>query len=275
MFARRLAVPLLIALPLYGACSITYLGTSDQVSTDIEAASTPPRAQLAPHPARTPEAVVQVYGARVAQWHGYFGVHTWIAVKRSHADHYIVHEVTRSQLLESGSAILTHTREPDELWYGNAPELLKDVRGSGTEAVIDKIEAAVARYPFADRYRIWPGPNSNTFVAFVLREVPELRADLPATAVGKDYFGPLPFARTPSGTGGQFNVLGVAGIAAGWEEGVELNLFGLTLGIDPNDLALKVPLLGRVGPKRDQEPFIIDVATPETSKTSRSSSALK
>ncbi len=267
MLVRRHALALLIALPLYGACSITYLGTSGQVSSNDEVPQVQPLSPLAPDPATTREAVVQVYGTRVAQWHGYFGVHTWIAVKRSQADHYIVHEVTRSQLHQSGSAILTHTREPDELWYGNAPELLKDVRGSGADALIDRIEAAVARYPFADRYRIWPGPNSNTFVAFVLREVPELRADLPATAVGKDYFGPVPFARTPSGTGGQFNVFGVAGIAAGWEEGVELNLFGLTFGVDPNSFALKLPLLGRVGPKRDHAPFIIDAATAKASST--------
>ena len=45
------------------------------------------------------------------------------------------------------------------------------------------------RYPYADSYRVWPGPNSNTFTAFVLREVPELRVDLPPTAIGKDYLG--------------------------------------------------------------------------------------
>jgi hypothetical protein len=272
MFVRRLAIPLLIALPLYGACSITYLGTSGQVSSNGESAIHEV-APLAPDPATTPEAVVQIYGARVAQWHGYFGVHTWIAVKRTNADHFIVHEVTRSQLLQSGSAILTHTRTPDELWYGNTPQVLKDVRGSGVDALIDRIDAAVARYPFAARYRIWPGPNSNTFVAFVLREVPELRADLPATAVGKDYLGAVPFATTPSGTGGQFNLFGVAGIAASWEEGVELNLFGLTFGIDPNSFALKLPLLGRVGPKRNPAPFIIDAATSDSLSVSHSPSA--
>lgn len=36
---------------------------------------------LAPDPAATPEAVVQVYGARCSGWLGYFGIHTWIAVK--------------------------------------------------------------------------------------------------------------------------------------------------------------------------------------------------
>ena len=38
-------------------------------------------------------------------------------------------------------------------------------------AAIPRMEAAVKAYPFADdgSYRLWPGPNSNTFVATVLR----------------------------------------------------------------------------------------------------------
>ena len=68
--------------------------------------------------------------------------------------------------------------------------LLADRRGEGVDELITRIEAAVDSYPYADTYRVWPGPNSNTFVAHVLRSAPELRADLPATAIGKDYLGP-------------------------------------------------------------------------------------
>ena len=68
--------------------------------------------------------------------------------------------------------------------------------------------------------------------------------DLPAHAVGKDYLGTRVFARTPSGTGGQVNLFGVLGLVAGIEEGIELNLLGLTFGVDPNDVALELPLVG-------------------------------
>ena len=64
-----------------------------------------------------------------------------------------------------------------------------------------RIEAAVASYPYADRYTAWPGPNSNSFVAHVLRAVPELKVDLPSTAIGKDYVEPYFVAGTPTGTG--------------------------------------------------------------------------
>jgi hypothetical protein len=87
--------------------------------------------------------------------------------------------------------------------------------------------------------------------------VPELRVDLPPTAIGKDYLGIVPVALTPSGTGGQVSVLGIVGVAAGWEEGVELNLLGLTFGLDPRSLSIKLPLLGRIGPS-EAEPLILD-----------------
>jgi hypothetical protein len=202
---------------------------------------------LAPDPASTPEAVVQVYGARAVRWRGYFGVHTWIAAKPSGADAYTIYEVNGWRLRRTGSSVAVSERPPDSRWFGNAPTLIAERRGAGVDALIGRIEDAVRSYPYADSYRVWPGPNSNTFVAHVLRAVPELRADLPATAIGKDYLAWPPAARAPSGTGYQLNLFGVLGALAAVEEGVELNVLGLTFGLDPLDLALELPLAGRVG----------------------------
>ncbi len=47
------------------------------------------------------------------------------------------------------------------------------------------------------------------------------------------------------------NLFGVVGALAGVEEGVELNLLGLTFGVDPLDLSLKVPMAGRLGWPRE------------------------
>jgi hypothetical protein len=144
-------------------------------------------------------------------------------------------------------------RPADGYWFGNRPELLSDLRGEGVDEIISRIEAAVATYPYPGTYRVWPGPNSNTFTAHVLRAVPELKVDLPATAIGKDYLGTQLMARTPSGTGGQVSLFGVAGVLAGVEEGVELNLLGLTFGINPKRLSLKLPMVGNIGPGGDAE----------------------
>ncbi len=237
----------LIWFAAYVVLALGYLAFSEQLSArDWRTASREP-AGLAPDPATTPEAVVQVYAARAVGWRGYFGVHTWIAAKRSGADVFTVYEVIGYRLRRTGSSVVVHQRAPDGHWFGNRPELLSDVRGAAVDEIIDRIERAVDHYPYADRYRVWPGPNSNTFTAFVLKHTPELRVDLPPTAIGKDYLGWNPVGTTPSGTGVQVSMLGAAGVLAGLEEGVEINVLGLTLGVDPRNAAIKLPLIGRIG----------------------------
>jgi len=207
---------------------------------------------LAPNPTTTAEPVVQVYAARAVRWRGYFGVHTWVAVKRRDAAEFTTYEVNGWRLRRTGTSVSVDHRAPDARWFGNRPELLADIRGDGADDVITRIEAAVASYPYADTYRVWPGPNSNTFVAHLLRAAPELRADLPANAIGKDYLGPYFVARSPSGTGAQVSLFGVVGALAAIEEGVEVDVLGLTFGIDLLDLSLKVPMAGRIGWPRDE-----------------------
>ncbi len=202
----------------------------------------------APDPATTPEAVIQVYAARTVGVKGVLGVHTWVALKRSGAPRFTRYEVIGWGVDRGASAVRVDRTGPDNYWFGSRPDLLVDVRGDRVDALIDRIEAAVRDYPYPSSYRTWPGPNSNTFTAFVGRAVPELRLDLPPTAVGKDFLpGGAPVGITPSGTGVQLSLLGLAGVLVGWEEGVELNLLGLTFGLDLNRPALKLPGIGRVG----------------------------
>ena len=196
-----------------------------------------------------PAAIVQVYGARAYNWRGAFGIHTWIATKRRNADHYRIDQVIGWNLYRGRSAVsVSRVEAPDFTWFNAAPAVLVEHRGAAAEALIDRIEAAVATYPYPDEYRVWPGPNSNSFTAYVARQVPELGLDLPPTAIGKDYLpdGKL-VDRTPSGTGWQVSLLGLLGVGLAWEEGIELNLLGLSAGIDFNDLALRLPGLGRIG----------------------------
>jgi hypothetical protein len=200
---------------------------------------------LAPNPATVREPVIQVYAARAFGWRGALAVHTWIVVKREGAP-----TLTRYDVVGWGSApsVRENYAAPDGLWYGSRPELLLEQRGAQVEALIDRVEAAVRSYPFDHTYRTWPGPNSNTFVAYIARSVPELRLDVPASAIGKDYL-PLsaPIAAAPSGTGLQASLLGVAGILLAAQEGLEINLLGLSAGVDLASPALRLPGLGRVG----------------------------
>lgn len=229
----------LVAVLLLGPLSVLLFGSLD-LHTDWRVAS---RASsgLAPAPAQEPAALVQVYGARAYNWRGAFAIHSWIATKRRNAADYTVYQATRW-----GKPVVKAQRGPaDLLWYGAQPDLLLQRRGAGVDALIDRIEAAIVAYPYANEYRLWPGPNSNTFTAYVARQVPELGLDLPPTAIGKDF---LPNGRIldhmPSGTGWQISLYGLLGLGAAREEGVELNILGLSAGIDFGKRALRVPGIG-------------------------------
>jgi hypothetical protein len=202
---------------------------------------------LAPEPALHRDAVVQVYAARTFGWRGAFAVHTWLAAKPANADGYTRYEVIGWYSRSGRSTVsVTQPQAPDTEWFSAAPRLVRDLRGADAEAVIARLDAAVASYPHPDAYRAWPGPNSNTFLAHLGRAIPELRLALPSTAIGKDYLpGGQIFARTPSGTGYQASLVGIVGLAAGGDEGFELNVLGLVTGIDFVRPALKVPGIGR------------------------------
>jgi Protein of unknown function (DUF3750) len=201
----------------------------------------------APAPAATPEPVVQVYAARAVSWRGLFAVHTWIVLKPRDADRYTRYEVVGWGVDRGTPAVRVDRMGPDNYWFGARPDVLVQHRGDGVDEMITKIEAAVRAYPYPASYRTWPGPNSNTFTAYVARAVPEMRLSLPSTAIGKDYLpdGALA-ARSPSGTGIQLSVFGMAGMMAGLDEGLELNLLGLTFGVAVKRPALKLPIFGSV-----------------------------
>jgi Protein of unknown function (DUF3750) len=201
-------------------------------------------AGLAPDPATTHEAVVQVYGARTMGVKGIFGVHTWVAVKATDAPSWTVYEIIGWRLRWSDSALAIRDRQPDAPWFGAQVELYADKRGPGVDELIKRIDKAAHGYPYATTYTLWPGPNSNTFTAWIARAVPELQVDLPATAIGKDYIGSNFVSSAPSGSGFQFSVGGVLGVAAGPVDGFELNLLGLNFGA--NGSGLKLPFVGRV-----------------------------
>lgn len=135
-----------------------------------------------------------------------FAVHPWSIYKRQGETAYTRYDVVgwrASQVVQRNYAL------PDGLWYGSTPDLLVDHRGDAVESMIDEVEAAVASYPFADHYLSYPGPNSNTFLAHIGRQVPALKLDLPANAVGKDYRALSdPVGRSASGSGLQMSLLG-------------------------------------------------------------------
>jgi Protein of unknown function (DUF3750) len=149
-----------------------------------------------------------------------------------------------------GQPVRINMHDPDAFWFSDRPRLVADVRGEAAASAIPKIEAAVKSYPYASygSYRVWPGPNSNTFTATVLSAAPELEIAMPPEAVGRDFRADGSFVGlTASHTGVELSIYGLLGAKLGWVEGVEVDVMGLVAGLDLRHPALKIPCFGRLG----------------------------
>lgn len=168
---------LLLVMSLLGACS----SGQDWRTASRESAG------IAPDPAETREAVLHVYGADTWGWRGWFAIHTWIAAKRTGEEAYTIYEVIGWRASRGIPVVRVARDLPDRHWFGARPRLLKEHRGEGVDTLIDAVERAVRDYPWPTQYKVFPGPNSNTFIAWVGRQVPELGLDLPFSAIGSGY----------------------------------------------------------------------------------------
>ncbi len=215
-------------------------------------------AGLLPPASAHPEAAVRVFSAQTVRWRGVFATHCWIVLKPAGAGAY-----TRYDYTAWGDPVRVDGFVADGRWFGRMPSLVYAADGAAAEALIPRMRAAIETYRFRNRgdYRAWPGPNSNTFVAAVMGAVPEMRAALPPTAIGKDY----PYEGrwlwwTPSRTGVRLSLAGYAGVTVAWVEGVELNILGAVAGVDVRKPALKLPGLGRVS----LQPSVFNLQWPGT-----------
>lgn len=244
-FQSRFATPMLVIFLLFIvpilARAALYVASDDPRSWhDADWSSTgllPPAADFSP-------ARVIIFTGTAGAWKGIFSVHSWIVLKRANEPTW-----RRYDVVGWGKPVRLNNWPVDGKWYGNKPEILADISGGDGEELIPRIEQAVKAYDYAQYgdYRIWPGPNSNSFIAAILRSVPELGLALPPNAVGRDFRHGLYAGRTDSGTGFEINLNGLAGLKFGWIEGFELNLLGLVAGVDFRHPGLKLPGFGRIG----------------------------
>jgi Protein of unknown function (DUF3750) len=199
---------------------------------------------LLPPAGESKSARMIVFTATTGAWKGIFSLHSWIVLKPANA-----REWTRYDVVGWGNPVRVNGWPADGRWYGNAPVAIADISGPDAEKLIPRIEAAVSAYRFnrAGDYRIWPGPNSNSFTAAILRAVPELGVALPPNAVGRDFRDRLYAGRTDSNTGVELNLRGFAALKLGWVEGIEIDLFGLVAGLDLRHPGVKLPGFGRIG----------------------------
>ena len=200
-------------------------------------------AGILPLPQDESAARVVILSARTGKWKGIFAEHMAIIYKQENAKAW-----TRYEVVGWGEPVRRDSFEPDALWYGNMPRVIYDLKGPMAASIIPDIEIAISHYPYSSRgsYTVWPGPNSNTFVSWVVRHVEGLDVELPPVAVGKDWLGYAGVAHAPSDTGYTASLAGVIGATLAWEEGAEIHVLGSTIGVDWNDLAIKLPALGKM-----------------------------
>ena len=142
---------------------------------------------VAPDPTEYPDAVVQVYGADVWGIRGRFAIHTWIATKAQHAETYTIYHVLGWRKLRGKSVVSIEEGVPNMKWFGSDPTLLLDKRGEDARKLIGQIDQAARQYPYPNSYTMWPGSNSNSFIAWIALKVPAFELALPAKALGKNW----------------------------------------------------------------------------------------
>ncbi len=187
---------------------------------------------------------VFLMAARTGGLKGAFSVHCWIVIKRSGDSGY-----DRYDKVGWGHPVRKNAYQPDGRWYSNTPWIVGSVTGAEAAEAVAKAEAAIASYPYSHRgdYAIWPGPNSNSFAAHVVRAIPEIGVQLPSNAVGRDFapgFADIEIADDWRDI--HFTLGGLAGFSAGLRSGFEVHLFGLVAGFDLAKPALKIPAYGRL-----------------------------
>ncbi|WP_143814886.1 DUF3750 domain-containing protein [Magnetofaba australis] len=225
-----------------------WIWASGQVRTDVHWRTAPRHSMdIAPLPAEAPQALVQVWQARAYNWRGTLGVHTWIALKPRNADHYTTLQVIGWRVWSGRKATRIADEAPDRSWFGHTPELIDQICGPDAEQAIPHLLQLAQNYPEAHRYHIWPGPNSNTFIAYLIRHTPQLRTELPATAIGKDYLLGGSWRGEGLGGGELYSLAGLLGASVDWSRGAQLNLLGATFGVDWRNGAIDLPFHGRIG----------------------------
>ena len=93
------------------------------------------------------------------------------------------------QTKNAGGSCIGHLhcdlKQPEDGVGGGPSRLAAEWNGPSAVALKSVLENPRA-YPYCEVYRMWPGPNSNTFVAWVLRQA-GIDLKLNPRGIGKNY----------------------------------------------------------------------------------------
>ena len=109
---------------------------------------------------------MRIFSARTVSWRGIVATHSWVVIKELRGAAY-----ERFDYTAWGGPIWKDRFVPDGRWFGAEPEVIFAADGENAQRMIPLIRSTIERYryPNPGDYRIWPGPNSNTFVAAIMQ----------------------------------------------------------------------------------------------------------
>ncbi len=133
-------------------------------------------------------------------WPLHYAVHTWFVVSyRYQIDRFEVWATlgsfTGSALVQNATAPYVGFRtsffdrvvNPRKIGVATKVGEVSGTVGSEAYELYQSVYHSMTEYPFKLRYRMWPGPNSNTYVQWVLAKHPNIDIVLPWNAFGKKY----------------------------------------------------------------------------------------
>jgi hypothetical protein len=183
--------------------------------------------------------LVELWSAPLPGRIGLVAVHCWFVARPLHdePERWEVWQRPRAGPRAWGHLHL-NLKSPQSGVGGAAPRREGAWSGEAAARILETLRRPEL-YPHRERYIYWPGPNSNTYVAWVL-ETAGVEADLDPRAVGKDFLGRWGLgARLRPGRLRLETPL--LGLRLDRSTGLELRAFGLTLGVDPAG-RLKTPI---------------------------------
>jgi hypothetical protein len=119
---------------------------------------------------------------------GFFAVHYWFVVfEDAKAERWEVWQ-TKNAGGRSIGHVHCDLKGPDE-GVGGGPACTAMAWQGAAASRLQAILRGSRSYPYCELYRYWPGPNSNTFAAWVLRQA-GIDFPLARKAIGCKYRGP-------------------------------------------------------------------------------------
>ena len=135
---------------------------------------------------------VELRAAKIPGFPGFFADHYWLLVIRGMkenggqtCDRWEVWQDAR-QNESSWGHLHKNLLAPCQGVGNGASRLIQQWMGDDALSIVERIESSPSNYPFIEKYRYWPGPNSNTFAQWIVRE----KMDLGKRAIGKNFRSP-------------------------------------------------------------------------------------